>query len=78
MVLPPIIARRADAVVCAWYGVGGILQRRADQVRALLLNVRADAKTYYLGLTGGGEPRHPLHVAGETPPQPYRFGHSVP
>jgi hypothetical protein len=55
--------------VAAW-GAHGALGGRGEQVAARL---RArDVRLCCLGLTRGGQPRHPLYVSGSTPLQPYR------
>ena len=55
--------RSADAVVVAWGNVHPRLSGRAEEVRRLL-----PAEAMCLGVTGRGEPRHPLYVAGGTEP----------
>ena len=50
----------ADAVICAW-GNHGALMGRAAGVEALLR--AAGRPVLHLGLTGAGQPRHPLYVA---------------
>ena len=58
-------ARWADAVICAW-GNHGALRDRAAEAEALL---RASGKPLlHLGLTGTGQPRHPLYVLGDCAP----------
>lgn len=47
--------------VCAW-GAHGVLARRDGVVRAML-NERG-VKTFALGLTKDGQPRHPLYLKG--------------
>lgn len=58
-------AAAADAIVCAW-GVHGLRDGRG---RAVLAQLRAVAQNglWCLGLTSGGEPRHPLYVRADTP-----------
>ena len=55
--------RDADAVVAAWGNVHPRLSGRAEEVCRLL-----PAEAMCLGVTGRGEPRHPLYVAGGTTP----------
>lgn len=59
-------AERADLVVAAWGALGGIMAR--DQVVAARI-----ATLYCLGKTKGGHPRHPLYLAGDLEPTPFRF-----
>jgi hypothetical protein len=58
----------ADAVVCAW-GNHGLHLGRGAQVEALLRN--AGAALLHLGLTGQGQPRHPLYVGYDRQPEPW-------
>lgn len=58
-----VMARRASMVVCAWGA--NAEPERAEHVRALL----GDA--YHMGLTAGGQPRHPLYLPGATAPTPW-------
>lgn len=55
------LAGDADLVVVAW-GNHGRLQGRGAQVADLL----CDVELWSLGVTGAGQPRHPLYVAGAT------------
>ena len=49
----------ADDVLCGWGGHGGLLGRDA-RVAALL---RASGRPlFHLGLTGAGQPKHPLYI----------------
>lgn len=58
----------ADAVICAW-GNHGALKGRAAEAEALL---RASGKPlWHLGLTGTGQPRHPLYVRSDCAPAPW-------
>ncbi len=52
---------RATLVVAAW-GAGGVLGGRAGEVAAA-----ARCELRCLGLTKGGQPRHPLYVRAATP-----------
>ncbi|PRX37616.1 hypothetical protein SAMN05216257_101641 [Meinhardsimonia xiamenensis] len=58
----------ADAILCAW-GAHGARQGRAEAVTALLR--RAGKPMFHLGLTKGGQPRHPLYVGYAVPLQPW-------
>lgn len=55
-------------VVAAW-GNGGKLHGRDAAVTAMLAS--ADVPVLCLGVTGSGQPRHPLYVRGDTPLLPY-------
>lgn len=56
--------RAAGSVVCAW-GAHGSLYGRAEAVKAMIRpHVR---QLYVLGLTKGGEPRHPLYIKSAAP-----------
>ncbi len=57
------IGRRFPRIVCAWGA--NIGPARALQVRALLS--AHGARLECLGVTKGGQPRHPLYVKGTTP-----------
>ena len=54
----------ASLVLAAW-GNHGRLRDRATAVRCLLSDLHT------LGLTGAGQPRHPLYVAARTVPVPW-------
>jgi hypothetical protein len=56
----------ADSVVCAW-GNHGLHLGRGDEVARLLR--QTGAPLLHLGLTGQGQPRHPLYVGYEQRPQ---------
>lgn len=58
----------ADAVVCAW-GNHGLHMNRGAVVESMLRG--AGARLTHLGLTGQGQPRHPLYVAYDQKPQPW-------
>lgn len=58
----------ADTVVCAW-GNHGLHLDRGDQVARLLRG--NGAPLFHLGLTGQGQPRHPLYVGYDQQPQPW-------
>lgn len=51
---------RADRVVCAWGNHGGHVGR-SERVRVIL--ERSGVEGLCFGVTGSGEPRHPLYVA---------------
>jgi hypothetical protein len=58
--------RWADTVVCAW-GNHGLHRDRGQAVEAML---RANgAPLCHLGLTGQGQPRHPLYVGYQQQPE---------
>ena len=61
-------AAEADLVLVGW-GNAGALQRRDEAVGAIL--ARAGAPCFCLGITGAGQPRHPLYVARDTKPIPW-------
>jgi hypothetical protein len=56
----------ADAVVCAW-GNHGLHLDRGREVEAMLR--ASGARLSHLGLTGQGQPRHPLYVGYDRQPQ---------
>jgi hypothetical protein len=58
----------ANLVLCAWGNHGLHLNRGAD-VAALLREARVPL--WHLGLTGQGQPRHPLYVGYAQQPQPW-------
>jgi hypothetical protein len=58
----------ADAVVCAW-GNHGLHLDRGRQVEAMLRT--EGARLAHLGLTGQGQPRHPLYVGYDRQPEPW-------
>jgi len=60
-------ARAADRIVIAW-GAHGTLRNRQADVLALLRGRRLE----HLGLTRGGQPRHPLYLPAVTEPLPFR------
>ncbi len=61
-------ARWADRILCAWGSHGAHLGRGAE-VEALL---RATARPLlHLGLTRGGQPRHPLYIGYDRQPEPW-------
>ncbi len=59
--------RDADRVVCAW-GNHGLHLGRGERVMGMLESEGWLGKTYHLGLTGKGQPRHPLYLRSDTPP----------
>ncbi|MCX7287060.1 MAG: DUF1643 domain-containing protein [Rhodobacterales bacterium] len=58
----------ADAVICAWGNHGAHLDRGASVVKLLR---QAGAPLEHLGLTGQGQPRHPLYVSYDQKPLPW-------
>jgi hypothetical protein len=56
----------ADKVICAW-GNHGLLGGRGEAVEAMLR--QSGLPLFHLGLTGQGQPRHPLYVGYDQPPQ---------
>ncbi len=60
-------ARASDRVVIAW-GHHGTLRNREAEVLALLKGQPLE----HLGLTRGGQPRHPLYLPSAADPQPFR------
>ena len=62
------LAAEANQVICAWGSHGSHLNR-GRTVEALL---RATARPlHHLGLTMGGQPKHPLYIAYTQQPQPW-------
>lgn len=61
-------ARRAGQILCGWGAHGGH-QGRAARVTGLLRG-RGHA-LWHLGLTQGGQPRHPLYLGYGVVPQPW-------
>lgn len=58
----------ADRIICAW-GTHGAHLNRGLQVEALL---RATNRPLFtLGLTQGGQPKHPLYIGYDTQPEPW-------
>lgn len=58
----------ADSVICAW-GNHGLHRDRGRKVEAMLR--AAQVPLFHLGLTGHGQPRHPLYIGYEQQPQPW-------
>lgn len=63
------ITRERDIVVCAWGAHGA--HRDQDKTVMGWLD-RFAAHPQCLGITKGGQPKHPLYIAANTPLQPYR------
>lgn len=61
----------AGVVVAAW-GAHGTLHDRAGEVTRML--GAAGVRLWCLGVTSGGQPRHPLYVRGDAPLRPYEVG----
>ena len=59
-----------DQIICAWGAHGAHLDRGAA-VTALLRASGRDLR--HLGLTKAGAPRHPLYIAYDRQPEPWRF-----
>ena len=62
-----LLARPLSACTVAAWGAHGSLHGRSAEVRALLAGVRL----FCLGVTSGGEPRHPLYVRADVPLVPF-------
>jgi hypothetical protein len=58
----------ADKVICAW-GNHGLHLDRSRAVEGVLR--ASGAPLFHLGLTGQGQPRHPLYVGYDQQPQPW-------
>jgi hypothetical protein len=58
----------ADRVICAWGSHGAYLDRGA-QVTSLLR--QTNAPLFHLGLTMGGQPKHPLYISYDRRPEPW-------
>ena len=58
----------ADSIICAWGNHGQHLDRG---IRVTKLLRETGAPLLHLGLTGQGQPRHPLYVGYEQRPQPW-------
>lgn len=56
----------ADTVICAW-GNHGLHLNRGPRVEAMLRE--AGTELHHLGLTGQGQPTHPLYIAYDRQPQ---------
>jgi len=58
----------ADQIICAWGSHGAHLNRGA----AVAAMLRATGRPlFHLGLTKGGEPRHPLYLSYSLRPEPW-------
>ena len=58
-----LLARPLSVCTVAAWGAHGSLRGRSSQVRAMLASV----PLLCLGLTSGGEPRHPMYVRADVP-----------
>lgn len=58
----------ADQIICAW-GNHGVHLGRGAEVERMLRD--AGARMLHLGLTGQGQPRHPLYVGYDQRPSPW-------
>lgn len=67
------VLARMDRVMVAW-GNDGAFLARDRAVRALL----DPARTFSLGFTQSGQPRHPLYVSARTAPVPFFAPKTVP
>lgn len=56
------VSQRAGLVVCCW-GTHGEYRDRGFEVADMLVNLRL----HHLGLTKGGQPKHPLYLKSDTP-----------
>lgn len=59
------VAREAGAIVCAW-GTHGRLLDRDRRVAELLASIENKPAIECLGLTKGGDPKHPLYLLNDT------------
>ncbi len=59
-------ANSAQQIVCAWGSHGAHLERGAAVARLLRATGR---ELFHLGLTQGGQPRHPLYVGYDRQPE---------
>jgi hypothetical protein len=57
-------------ILCCWSNDGGYLDRGAI-VERLLSGPEHRYRTYALGVTASGAPRHPLYVRADAEPAPY-------
>lgn len=64
------VAEKCDRVVCAW-GTDGNFLNRGTAVFWMLRS--AGITTYALKLTKSGHPSHPLYLAYDLQPQPFRM-----
>ena len=65
----------ADLVLCAW-GNHGLHLDRGNKVAEMLR--QAGTPLFHLGLTGQNQPRHPLYVGYDQPPQAWQSGIRTP
>ena len=64
-------ALQADRIIVAW-GTHGSYKSRSRHVLENVLKVKdADVNVYHLGLTKGGEPKHPLYLKKLVEPTKY-------
>lgn len=59
----------SDRIICAWGAHGAHLDRGAAVERLLRATGR---ELHHLGLTKAGAPKHPLYIAYEHQPEPWR------
>ena len=69
-------ARNADRVVCAW-GANGSLFGRSEWLKFKVMETDG-IDLYHLGLTAGGEPKHPLYLPADTKPVLWPTEWSIP
>ncbi len=68
-------ARQAEMIMCAWGNAGGNARLKLDRsqyVREMLSDNGLSYKTYHLGLNKTLQPKHPMRLAKNTQPIPYR------
>lgn len=63
-------AERADLVIAGW-GRHGALHGRGRAVAAMLSAELGAGRVVCLGLTGAGDPKHPLYLAASERPRPF-------
>jgi hypothetical protein len=63
----------ARGIVFAWGNHGGLHGRDRDICSLLPLHAKRKTNALCLGITGAGQPRHPLYVRADAVPQPFTF-----
>lgn len=69
------IARRYKRIMCAWGDDGGHM-RQASNISAMLVNMdplNSGISLWHLGLTKGGNPKHPLRISYSVEPELWKF-----
>jgi hypothetical protein len=61
------ICNNANKIVLAWGGISKQVMARADQISRDIWAGFPETQTWCLGKTKGGQPRHPLMLAANTP-----------